>query len=203
MNIEKEIIAEAQRLFDAAGIASDQKDSIIILGMATSPECDLDDFFRDENGSVRLSGFEAHVQPRLDSLVSFLREKGLSAEILGRCGYPLRGEPNLKQLAVAAGLCHWGKNAMVLHHRFGPRFRLMVVKIAGATLSPTGPGSDSHTENPLCKDCTACLDACSPGVLEPYYLQDRSSCLASFSKLRQMGKVVPCDRCWVVCPMGQ
>jgi len=94
--IEQEIVAEAQHLFDAAGITSDGEDSIIILGMATSPEQDLDNFLRDENGVFIIRGFEIHAQPRLDSLISFLREKGLSAKILGRCGYPLHGEPGTK-----------------------------------------------------------------------------------------------------------
>jgi len=200
--IEQEIVAEAQHLFDAVGITSDGEDSIIILGMATSPEQDLDNFLRDENGVFIIRGFEIHAQPRLDSLISFLREKGLSAKILGRCGYPPHGEHNLKQLAVAAGLCHWGKNAMVLHPRLGPRFRLMAVRIVGAALSPTGPGRDSHMENPLCQDCTACINACPLGILEPYYLRDPRSCEADISRQRDR-KVVCCDRCWVVCPIGR
>ena len=98
MKSEERIITESQRLFDAAGIVPDGEDSILILGLATTTERDLDDFFRDKDGALQIRGFETHVQPRLDSLVSFLREKGLSAEILGQGGYPLRGELNLKQL---------------------------------------------------------------------------------------------------------
>ena len=170
------------------------------MGMATSPEQDLDDFTRDENDRFYIHGFEIHVKPRLDSLVSVLQRKGLITEILGRYGYPLKGELNLKQLAVAAGLCHWGKNAMVLHPQFGPRFRLMVTKIVGVALPPTGPGRDSHAENPLCQDCTNCIEACPVGILEPYYLRDRHRCLADTTG---KGKVVSCDICWTVCPVGE
>ena len=199
MGIEEEIIAEARRLFDAAGIVSDGEDSILILGLATTPERDLDDFYRDEDGVFQIHGFEKHVRPRLDSLVNFLREQGLSAEIFGWCGYPQGDRLNLKQQAVAAGLGMWGKNAMVLHPRFGPWIRLMSVKIVGTALSPTGSGRDSHDENPVCKGCTACIDACPLSILGPYYLRDRNSCLAGTSGKR--GKVVGCDRCWTVCPV--
>lgn len=201
--IEKEIIAEAQSLFDAVGIASCGKDSILILGMVTSPEQDLDYFIRDENGAFKIRGFEIHAKPKLVSLVNSIREKGLSAEIFGWCGYPQGEELNLKRQAVAAGLGSWGKNSMVIHPKFGPWLRLMSVKVAGSALSPTGPGGDSHSENPLCKGCSACIDACPLGILEPYYLKDSGSCLASTSKWRQPGRIVCCDQCWVVCPVGQ
>ena len=199
MGIEEERIAEAQRFFDAAGIVSEGEDSILIMGLATTPERDLDEFLRDKNDRFIIRGFEKHVKPRLDSLVNFLQERGLSAEIFGWCGYPQGDRLNLKQQAVAARLGMWGKNAMVLHPRFGPWLRLMSVKIVGTALSPTGPGMDSHDENPVCKDCTACIDTCPLGILEPYYLRDRNSCLADTSGKR--GKVVGCDRCWTVCPV--
>jgi len=203
VKIEDEIIAEAQRLFDAAGIASYGKDSILILGMVTSPERDLDDFLRNEKGEFKIGGFEIHAKPGLFSLVSFIREKGLSAEILGWCGYPSGEELNLKQQAVAAGLGSWGKSTMLLHPRFGPWLRLMSVRVVGSILSATGPGKDNHSENPLCRDCTACIDACPLGILEPYYLRDSNSCLAHTSRFPQPGKIVCCDQCWTVCPVGK
>ena len=190
------------RLFDAAGIVSHGEDSIVILGMATSPEQGLDDFIRDEHDRFFIHGFEIHVQPRLESLVGFLRSKGLRAEILGRYGYPLKGEYNLKQLAVTAGLCRWGKNAMVLHPRLEPRFRLMAAKVVGTALPPTGPRRDTHEENPSCQGCTTCIEACPPDILEPYYLRDINRCLASTSG-KGPGKVVSCDICWAVCPVGK
>ena len=203
MKIENEIIAEAQGLFDAVGVTSYGKDSILILGLATSPERDLDDFLRDDNGVFKLHGFEVHVKSKLTSLVSFIRERGVSAEILGWCGYPAGEELNLKRQAVAAGLGNWGKNAMLLHPQFGPWLRLMSVKVDGSSLSTTGPGKDSHSENPLCKDCTACIEACPLGILKPYYLRDSNNCLAHTDKFPQPGKLVCCDRCWTACPVGQ
>lgn len=203
MKIEEEIVAQAQGLFDAVGITHYGEDSILILGMLTSPEQDLDYFIRDENGAFQIRGFETHAKPKLVSLVNFIREKGLSAEIFGWCGYPQGYELNLKQQAVAAGLGGWGKNSMVIHPRFGPWLRLMSLRVVGSTLSPTGPGKDGHTENPLCKDCTACIDACPLGILEPYYLRDSSKCLARLEKHLNPGRIECCDLCWVACPVGQ
>jgi len=203
VSIEKEIIIEAQRLFGAVGVTPYGGDSLLILGLVTTPERDLDDFFREGNGTFfRLRGFEAHARPRLDSLIHLIQERGLSAKTVGQCGYPRAGELNLKQQAVAAGLGSWGKNALVLHPKFGPWLRLMAVKV-GAALSPTGSGRDSHKENPLCQDCTACIDACPLGILEPYYLRDSIRCEANISNLPQKGKLVACDKCLVVCPVGK
>ena len=203
MNIEKKLVAESQRLFDVAGVTAHGKDSLLILGLVTTPHQDLDDFLRDEAGVFRLHGFEVHAQPKLNLLVHFIREQGMAAEIWGPCGYPRGEELNLKQQAVAAGLGRWGKNSLVLNPRFGPWLRLMAVKVAGATLSPTGPGRDTREENPLCEDCTACIDACPLGILEPYYLRDRSSCRANIRKSSQMGKLMICNGCLDICPVGQ
>ena len=201
---EKEILAEARRLFDTAGITKYGEDSLLILGLESTPQRDLDDFYRDADGVFRILGFEVHAQPKLDSLIHFIKEKGLDARLTGRCGYPTNGEkPNLKQQAVAAGLGKWGKNSLLLHPELGPRLRLMGMKVTGTDLLPTGTGRDSHEDNPLCKDCAACIDACPVGVLEPYRVRDRASCLARISKSSPKDKLVICDQCWVVCPAGR
>ena len=203
MTIENNIVTEAQRLFDVVGITTYSQGNLLILGIVTTPEKDLDEFLRDEGGVFRLRGFEVHAQPRIGALIRFIREQGLSAEIWGRCGYPQGEELNLKRQAVAAGLGKWGKNSLVLHPCFGPWLRLMAVRVMEAILSPTGPGRDSHEENLLCKDCTACVDACPLSILKPYYLQNHTSCLASITRLTQPGKLLACDRCLVVCPVGR
>jgi ferredoxin len=203
MSVEKEIMAEAQRLFDTAGIARHDGNSILILGLVTNQQRNLDDFLRDENGIFRFRGFEIHAQPKLDLIINFIRQYGLKVEVWGQSGYPRGEELNLKRQAVAAGLGQWGKNSVVIHPKFGPWLRLMAVKVGDTALSPTGPGKDNHEENPLCKDCTACIDACPLGILEPYYLRDRINCLSSISKLSEKGKLTTCDLCLEVCPIGQ
>ena len=199
---EKAIIDKAHSLFDAVGVVSHSGESALIMGILTTPQQDLDDFFRDNLGSFRLRGFELHAQPRLEALVHFIKEQGVAAEIWGQYGYPRGDDLNLKQQAVIAGLGRWGKNSVVIHPRFGLWLRFMAVKVY-APLIPTGSGVDNHEQNPQCEGCTACLDACPVGILEPYYLRDRASCKAHISLFPQMGKLVACDKCIVACPVGR
>ncbi|MFC1862087.1 hypothetical protein ACFLT4_03940 [Chloroflexota bacterium] len=203
MDIGNAIVAEAQRLFDVAAGISYGGDSILILGLMTTPERDLDYFLKDEDGVFRLRGFEVHAQPRLDSLVYYIGNQDLLAEVWGHCGYPRGGELNLKQQAVASGLGRWGKSSLVLHPQFGPWLRLMAVRVVAAALFSIGPDRDSRDESPLCDGCTACIDACPLGILEPYYLKERGSCRANISQSKQSGTLVLCDQCLLVCPVGQ
>ena len=203
MGLTGDVMAEAEKLFDAAGITTVGGDRILVVGLATSPARDLDDFARDRDRLFRIRGFETHVRPLLNLLVDSIRMLGLSADIMEPCGYPHPDELNLKRCAVGAGVAGWGKNAMVLHPRFGPWIRLASVKMAGAALQDTGPGLDGFTRNPLCADCNACIEACPAGVLEPYYMRDRRSCLANISLSPEPGRVECCDLCWTVCPAGK
>jgi len=202
MSGEEAILEKARCLFDAAGVASVNGASLVVLGLLTTPERDLDDFFRDEPGSLRLHGFEVHAVPRLEELLRFVREQGMVAELWGRCGYPRGDDLNLKQQAVVSGLGKWGKNSLVIHPEFGPWLRFMGIRVQAA-LTPTGPGVDNHEENPLCEGCAACVDACPLGILKPYYLTDRSQCRASISSFPQIGRLVACDRCLAACPVGK
>ncbi len=202
MSTSERVLNEARKLFDAAGIVIINGDSILIVGLETSPERDLDNFIRDKDRVFIIRGFEIHLQPLLDSLVDYIHGLGLSVEVPGHCGYPRGDELNLKRLAVAAGLGGWGKNAMLLHPRFGPRLRLAALRITGAAMNGTGPGLDWFEQNPSCQECTACIDACPVGVLEPYYLGDTRACRASTAWSPEPGKVECCDLCWKVCPVG-
>ena len=200
--VEKAIIDKAQSLFDAVGVVSRSGESFLILGLLTTPQRNLDDFFMDEVGGFKIRGFELHAQPKLESLISFIQKQGLTAELRGRCGYPRGEDLNLKQQAVIAGLGKWGKNSLVVHPSFGPWLRFMAIKVQ-TCLTPTGPGIDNHEKNPQCEGCTTCIDACPVGVLEPYYLRDRANCQASIALFPQMGKLVACDCCLVACPVGR
>jgi len=202
LKAEKAIMDKAQSLFDAVGVVSHSGESFLILGLLTTAQRDLDDFFRESRGSLRLRGFEIHAQPKLETLMHFIQEQGLTAELRGRCGYPRGEDLNLKQQAVIAGLGKWGKNSLVIHPSFGPWLRFMAIKVQ-APLTPTGLGIDNREKNPLCEDCTACIDICPVVVLESYYLRDKANCQASLSLFPQLGKLVACDRCLVACPIGK
>ena len=198
----EEIIARARSLFDVAGVASDPStnDTILLLGLVSTPERDLDDFVSAGTKTI-LRGFARHAKDKEDALIEFIREQGFAAELVGELGYPLHGKPNLKHLAVAAGLGKQGKNTLVIHPRFGPWLRFMVIK-TDASLATTGPGIYSKEENPYCGNCQECVQACPVGILLPYRLVDTDSCLAAISGERS-GELAICDKCVVVCPIGE
>jgi epoxyqueuosine reductase len=197
-----EIVKFARSLFDVVGVARDPAtgDTILILGLVSTPDRDLDDFVSDSTKLI-MRGFTRYAKSKQDDLLRFIRKLGFPAELVGRLGYPLKGKPNLKHLAVAAGLGRQGKNTLVINPRFGPWLRFMAVR-ANAPLSVTGSGVYVKEENPDCEACRRCTEACPVGVLEPYRLVDTERCLASISSERRGGLAI-CDRCVVVCPVGE
>ena len=202
MKSGEEIIARARSLFDAVGVASDPStnDTILILGLVSTPERDLDDFASTGTKTI-LRGFARHAKDKEDALIAFVEEQGFAAELVGELGYPLHGKPNLKHMAVAAGVGKQGKNTLIIHPRFGPWLRFMAIR-TDAPLAATGPGIYSKEENPYCENCQKCVQACPAGVLLPYRLVDASSCLAAVSEERG-SELAICDKCVVVCPVGE
>ena len=206
MSAGDEIIAYARSLFEVVGVARDPstQDTILVLGLVTTPERDLDDFVLQEmKGSRELfwRGFIRYAKPKLDALLEFIRKQGFSAELVGKLGYSPSGKPNLKHLAVAAGLGRQGKNTLVINPRFGPWLRFMAIRI-NAPLALTGSGVYAKEENPDCKSCQRCIEACPAGILQPYRLRDTDRCLAAISGERR-GELAICDKCVVVCPVGE
>lgn len=202
MSQSEEIITYASELFDAVGVAKDPESNgtILVLGMVTTPERDLDDFVSDSKKFI-MRGFERYAKAKQDALLKFIRKQGFSAELVGKLGYPLHGKPNLKHLAVAAGLGKQGKNTLVINPRFGPWLRFMAIR-TDAPLQTTVSGVYVKEENPDCKECRRCIDACPVKVLEPYRLLDEERCLASISSERRGGLAI-CDKCVIVCPVGE
>lgn len=202
VSVGEEIMERARSLFDVAGVAKDRSTgkAVIILGLVSTPERDLDDFVAQPGESL-MRGFILHAKDREDALLDFIRNKGFSAGLVGELGYSPSGKPNLKHLAVAAGLGNQGKNTLVINPGFGPWLRFMAIR-TDAPLAPTGPGGYKREENPLCEDCRACIEACPANVLEAYRLLDAGRCLAAISGDRR-GELAICDRCVVVCPVGE
>lgn len=202
MNDGEEIVAYARSLFDVVGVALDPSTDkrIIILGLVSTPERDLDDFVFDGRKSI-MRGFILHAKDKEDALLGFIHEKGYSAELVGELGYSSRGKPNLKHLAIAAGLGKQGKNTLVLHPRFGLWLRFMAIR-TDAPIATTGPGIYSREVNPYCDACQACVQSCPVEILVPYRLLDPDRCLAAISGAWR-GELAICDRCVVVCPVGE
>jgi epoxyqueuosine reductase QueG len=206
MSQEDEILACARSLFDAVGVARDPatQETILILGLVTTPERDLDDFVLQEVKGSKESfwrGFITYAKPKLDTLLEFIRKQGFTAELVGKMGYSPSGKPNLKHLAVAAGLGRQGKNTLVINPSFGPWLRFMAVR-TNAPLALTGPGVYVKEENPDCKACQRCVEACPVKILLPYRLTDTRRCLAAVTEERR-GQPAICDKCVVVCPVGE
>jgi len=206
MSVGNEILVYACKLFDAVGVTRDPatKDTVLILGLVTTPERDLDDFvlqsLKGSEGSF-WRGFIRYAKPKLDDLLEFIRRQGYSAELVGKMGYSPSGKPNLKHLAVAAGLGRQGKNTLVINPRFGPWLRFMAIR-TNAPLALTGSGVYAKEGNPDCQECQRCVEACPVKVLEPYRLLDTDRCLAAIVNERR-GQLAICDRCVVVCPVGK
>jgi epoxyqueuosine reductase QueG len=201
MNVASQIVKKAGSLFDVVGVSRlPSGERLLILGLESTPERNLDEFGH-VGGSFQMYGFEKHVKPRLESLLNFIRGKGFSAEPVGRYGYPLRGEVNLKKEAIRLGLGKRGKSTVVLHPRYGPRLRFIAVR----TDAPLEPVSSVQTdeENPVCRQCSICIDACPVNALEPYRMPDASICLSNITPVTEDGRSVLCDICLHLCPAGK
>jgi epoxyqueuosine reductase QueG len=197
-----QIVDKAGSLFDVVGVTQlSSGDSLLILGLESTPERNLDEFGHLD-GNFQMYGFEKHVKPRLESLLDFIHGKGFSAEPVGRYGYPLKGEINLKEHAIRAGLGKRGKSTIVLHPKYGPRLRFMAVK-TDAPLKPLMGPALADEENPVCRQCSICIDACPVNALEPYRMPDASICLSNISPVTEDGRSVLCDICLHLCPAAK
>ncbi len=203
MAITQQILEYAGSLFDvAAANQLSNAESLLILGLESTPERDLDEFGHSR-GNFQIHGFRKHVKPRLESLLTFIRNQGFSAEPVGRYGYPLEGEINLKEQAIRAGIGKRGKSTVVLHPKYGTRLRFAALK----TNAPAGQPIDStlsEEENPTCAGCSICIDACPIQVLEPYRMTDPSICLSGTEIMTEEQKrLTTCDICLHLCPTNR
>ena len=202
MNVVRQITEHAGSLFDVVGVSQlPSGDSLLILGLESTPERNLDEFGHLD-GKFLMYGFEKHVGPRLESLLSFIRNKGFSAEPIGRYGYPLKGEVNLKKEAIQAGLGKWGKSTVVLHPKYGPRLRFIAIR-TDVPLEPLVNSVLTKEENPVCSECSICIEKCPVNALEPYRMPDISICLSNITPITEDGRSILCDICLDLCPVAK
>ncbi len=201
MNTGDEILEKARQLFDVAG-ATILPDGycLLILGLESTDKRNLDRFGQ-RSGRFMLYGFQKHIAPKLKLLVKFIHKLGYYAEPVKRYGYPLKGEINLKNEAIRAGLGKRGKNCVVLHPIYGPRLRFTSVRTK-APLDFAITSELVETENPVCQDCQICLDVCPTKVLVPYRMTDPLHCLSNITTKDTAGYSILCDKCLIQCPAG-
>ncbi len=203
MDISAEILEYTTEHFDSAGVAVDTAGAMLVLGLESTREQNLDRMtLRD--GRMRLYGWTDYVKPKMMALKELIEASGFSAEPVGWWGYPTGDTIGLKRWAVMAGLGYQGKNTVLLDPRVGHRIRLAGMW-TDAPLRPTGPGTYEHREHPMCQSCNICIDACPvEGLLEPYRLLDPARCLVNIdSPMVRHGPGTCREACRTSCPVGQ
>jgi len=201
--IAHQILKYSISLFDVVGANQlSNTDNLLILGLESTKGRDLDEFGHSK-GTYQLYGFRKHVKPSLESLLKFIHNQDFSAEPIGRYGYPLKGEINLKKQAIRAGLGIRGKNTVVLHPKYGTRLRFAALKTNAPLWQPI-VSNLPEKENSTCNGCSICIDACPVQVLEPYRMTDPSICLSSSDIMDEKeGRLNTCDICLHLCPTNK
>jgi epoxyqueuosine reductase QueG len=203
MNAAQQVTEIARSLFDAVGITRlSETENLLILGLESTTERNLDEFGY-QDGRFHMYGYEKHVKDKLESIINFIRSTGFHAKPFGKLGYPLNGQLYLKGEALRAGMGKRGKNTIVLHPRFGPRLRLVSV-VTDAPLVPFVEPVTVEEENPVCGNCSICIDACPEKILAPYRMTDHSRCRSDTDNMvKNNGRLIPCDLCITLCPAGK
>jgi ferredoxin len=202
MDLSEAMLECARAHFDSAGVAVDRGGVIVVLGLESTEERNLDRMTL-RGGRMRLHGWTDHVKPKMMALTEYIETKGFHAEPLGWWGYPPGDTINLKRWAVMAGLGYQGKNTVLLDPRVGHRIRLAGMW-TDAPLTSTGPGSYEFREHPVCRSCDICIDACPvEGLLEPYRLLDPARCLVNMASPLVRDRRGTCrEACRINCPVG-
>lgn len=107
--------------------------------------------------------------------------------------------------ASLAGLGWIGKSCCLVNEKFGPRLRLVTV-LTGAPLEPDLPVANK------CGNCTACVDACTPGAIKGLPFEpaqslrerfDAKACDKHFQRLKEQYGIGNCGKCLAACPWGK
>jgi ferredoxin len=188
----KEVLDYTREFFDALGVVVEGRKTFLILGLVSRPDRDLDIFVSDGR-KWKFPGFYQHFTPRVKVVVQKLEERGF------RVKQKKYSKLDVKKMAVKAGIGCWGKNSLVIHPKFGPWLRFVVLE-TNTSLEPT----ISELPNDLCGKCEACLRACPVnGLLEPYKLVSEKRCLAYLQLDNPTsGSTSRCDKCLISCPIG-
>ena len=163
-------------------------------------------------GSLKLSrylwGEDYHLilKPRLNALLEAAQARwpGLEGRVCVDTAPILE-----RQLAARAGLGWQGKHTLLIAGKDGS-WGFLGVLLLSADLPPDTPFTAEH-----CGSCTACLEACPSGALEPFRL-DPALCLTTYTveteaeppprvlaALRETRWAAGCDLCQEACPWNR
>jgi len=181
--------------FDVVGIVQRKSKNIIILGLETKPERDLDEFI---GGEVLITcGFEKHFAPKTDELMKDIENEGYVISQEKNITFPI------KKYAVMSGIGRQGKNTLVIHPEFDARLRFMAL-ITDMPIEPSGNQIYLHEPNPRCEKCdNLCIKACCDKVLREYYLIDKRKCKAYKQSWDPTPGQIRCNFCWKACELSK
>ena len=182
--------------FDMVGIVKEEDKSIIVLGLETSPDRDLDEFIGGDNELRNwcFSGFKKYFSPLVDKFL-------IDFEKIDREAKPIAGYDNslnLKELAIKSSIEIQGRNTLIINHRFQGRLRFRAVETF-LDIETTGDGIYHHSNNSQCDDCRLCEIACPVGALKDYKLIDEEDCLAHRQLTNRTPNLTRCNLCWEAC----
>lgn len=110
-----------------------------------------------------------------------------------------------RALAQRAGLGFIGKNACLIHPRWGCQILL------GEIITTLPLKADTPLSADFCANCDRCIRACPAGALNKEGILDANQCISAqtqgYAQMPQAGLAAPallgCDRCLLVCPYHQ
>lgn len=157
--------------FDAVGVTQHEGKTIIVLGIETEPDKNLDEFIGGEtfiyNGkeisTYCFSGFKKYFSPVVDKFL-------VDIEKLDENVKPLEGYDKsikMKKMAVQTGMGIQGRNTLIINKTFQSRLRFRAVETT-LDIEPTGNGYYSKENNVQCDECRLCELVCPVKALEDY-----------------------------------
>jgi epoxyqueuosine reductase len=169
---------------------------------------------------ARGSDYHTVLTPRLQRLGAFVQQE-LGSDIPCRA-YVDTGPILEREIAARAGLGFVGKNANLIHPRFGSWLLLgeLLLPVAistdhtnGEAAGPTGELSELLRRG-TCGRCTRCLEACPTGAFVAPYVLDSRRCISYLTvelkghiptDLRPLigNRIFGCDVCQQVCPWNR
>jgi len=107
-----------------------------------------------------------------------------------------KGILSMRHAAVACGLGHLGKSALLLNPAFGNRLTL------GLLLTDMDLPSDEPCETICIPGCTRCIDACPAHAIQPDGTVSQWNCRPNtFGQNARGFATVNCNACRTACPM--